>query len=305
MRHKNNFNALRLLGALLVLFSHQFALAGRWEPRFLGDHSFGNLGVLIFFSISGYLVSSSWYRDPHPIRFLIRRTLRVIPGLFVSVILTYVFVLSLGLIGFPGNPLPNLNGSLWTIPIEIYCYFLLFGMAILFSRSSLPFFSGMLITWLLCNAGLLHGEFLYLAYFGLFFGMGSLLDQYPVLRSQHTIVFFFLTGLFFIYFNQTVLGLTLIVPPITVNIGSRSWPFIKHVGRYCDLSYGIYIYAWPIQQLFIHWIGKNSDYVILLAPSLITTLAMAYISWHLIEYPSLKIKTCISGYKAINLRQKN
>ena len=77
MKRNNNFDGLRLIGALLVVFSHQFALAGRWEPRVIGDHSFGSLGVLIFFSISGYLVTSSWIADPHPGRFFTRRFLRV------------------------------------------------------------------------------------------------------------------------------------------------------------------------------------------------------------------------------------
>jgi len=75
---RNNFDALRLIGAFLVLISHQFALSGRWEPRFVGDHSFGNLGVLIFFSISGYLVTSSWLKDPNILRFAARRALRMV-----------------------------------------------------------------------------------------------------------------------------------------------------------------------------------------------------------------------------------
>ena len=75
---RNNFDALRLIGAFLVLISHQFVLSGRWEARFVGGHSFGNLGVLIFFSISGYLVTSSWLKDPNILRFAARRALRMV-----------------------------------------------------------------------------------------------------------------------------------------------------------------------------------------------------------------------------------
>jgi peptidoglycan/LPS O-acetylase OafA/YrhL len=75
---RNNFDALRLIGAFLVLIGHQFALSGRWKARFVGDHSFGNLGVLIFFSISGYLVTSSWLKDPDILCFAARRARRMV-----------------------------------------------------------------------------------------------------------------------------------------------------------------------------------------------------------------------------------
>src|SRR4051794_16276411 len=64
MHHRNNFDGLRLIGALMVLVSHQFALSGRTEPHVVGQVSLGALGVLIFFSISGFLVGQSWHNDP-------------------------------------------------------------------------------------------------------------------------------------------------------------------------------------------------------------------------------------------------
>ena len=45
----NNFDGLRFTGVLLVLWSYMFAVSAHWEPRFLRDHSFGNLGALIIF----------------------------------------------------------------------------------------------------------------------------------------------------------------------------------------------------------------------------------------------------------------
>jgi len=90
--HQNdNFDALRLLGALSVLVSHQFALTGRPEPALLGIR-LGTIGVLIFFAISGFLVTASWSRDPHAPRFLARRALRVWPALAVCLIGCIAFV---------------------------------------------------------------------------------------------------------------------------------------------------------------------------------------------------------------------
>ena len=148
----NNFDFLRLSAAMMVLYSHQFALLGHAQPTALLGISFGELGVCIFFSISGYLVTQSWTRDPNVIRFAAKRVLRIWPGLFIA---TCFGALVIGLIAtdlpwlayllspemhgyftslrmkmqfslpgvFLGIPFPHaVNGSLWTIPLEVSCY---------------------------------------------------------------------------------------------------------------------------------------------------------------------------------------
>lgn len=77
----------------MVFISHQFALADGPESS-IGCQSLGEVGVLIFFSNSGYLVAQSWERDPSILRFLVRRILRIFPGFFVVMLLT-TFVLGL------------------------------------------------------------------------------------------------------------------------------------------------------------------------------------------------------------------
>ena len=89
---KNSFDLLRLLAAVLVLFSHQFTLLGSPEPSFFGLNTFGGIGVTIFFFLSGVLVWSSWERDPDLKRFFIRRSLRIVPGLWLAVILTILIL---------------------------------------------------------------------------------------------------------------------------------------------------------------------------------------------------------------------
>ena len=88
----DSFDLLRAVGALLVLVSHSFALTGRPEPVVPGVASYGGLGVAIFFSISGYLITLSWHRDPRLGAFLVKRSLRIFPALFVVVLLA-AFVL--------------------------------------------------------------------------------------------------------------------------------------------------------------------------------------------------------------------
>lgn len=85
---QNNFDFVRLMAASFVLFSHMYALTGKAEPELATDHSLGNIGLLIFFSISGYLVTLSWLSDPNPWRFLARRGLRIWPALAVIVMIS-------------------------------------------------------------------------------------------------------------------------------------------------------------------------------------------------------------------------
>jgi peptidoglycan/LPS O-acetylase OafA/YrhL len=168
-RSANNFDVLRLLAALCVTLAHAFALTGNqpFWPHGTGIE-WGNLGVLIFFSMSGYLVARSWSYDPRLLGYLVKRGLRLMPALVVTLILT-AFVLgpfvtsveptsaylqapgtksyvvlnasmwtSTGLPGiFPDNPVPDIaNGNLWTLALEVKAYLIvaLLGLLGLFRR---------------------------------------------------------------------------------------------------------------------------------------------------------------------------
>lgn len=154
---RNNLDVLRLVAAVLVIISHSYSATGNDEPVAWLDparQSWGHFGVLVFFSISGYLIAGSWVSDPSVPRFAAKRALRIAPGLFLATALSawvigpFVTTLSPGeyfsslpvllypptetLIYFspsfvlPGifahNPMSDLNPSLWTLPIEVSCY---------------------------------------------------------------------------------------------------------------------------------------------------------------------------------------
>ena len=156
----NNFDALRLFAALLVIWGHQFAIMGRPVPLILGGNEPGAVGVVMFFAISGYLVTLSWLADPHLLRFAARRALRIWPALCVVVLLCIVVLGPLvttlpqaaywksagtwdylsniwlktryALPGvFDGNPVASsVNGPLWTIPLEVTCYAILAALGV-------------------------------------------------------------------------------------------------------------------------------------------------------------------------------
>lgn len=165
-RHNNRFDTLRLLAALLVLWSHCFPLAGRAqdEPlaRLTGIDTLGGLGVAIFFVLSGYLITLSWERQPHLLAFARNRALRIYPALLVLCVVS-VFVLGPWMtrleVGtyfqhemtwryfrnatawtvayplpgvFEALPVPSaVNGSLWSLPYEVRCYAVLAALAML------------------------------------------------------------------------------------------------------------------------------------------------------------------------------
>lgn len=91
-RYRNNFDFVRLLAAYAVLVSHQNVLMGHPDLMIDDRISLGALGVAIFFTISGYLVTQSWLSDPHPVRSAVKRILRIWPALFVVTVIAALVV---------------------------------------------------------------------------------------------------------------------------------------------------------------------------------------------------------------------
>jgi peptidoglycan/LPS O-acetylase OafA/YrhL len=86
---RNAFDVLRLVAATLVLVSHCYALSGRDDPITSATATtLGTIGVLMFFAMSGFLISKSWTDQPAVFPFAVKRALRLIPGLAVAVVLT-------------------------------------------------------------------------------------------------------------------------------------------------------------------------------------------------------------------------
>jgi peptidoglycan/LPS O-acetylase OafA/YrhL len=66
-------------------------------------------------------------------------------------------------------------------------------------------------------------------------------------------------------------------------------PFINKASKYGDFSYGLYIYAFPIQQTIILYLGRIPIVQMILL-SILCTLPLSVISWNLIESKALKLK---------------
>ena len=82
----NNFGALRLFAALMVIYGHGLELKGA-PPFILWNFPVSRIGLDLFFCISGYLIYDSWLRDPQFRVFVAKRALRIFPALIVCVLL--------------------------------------------------------------------------------------------------------------------------------------------------------------------------------------------------------------------------
>src|SRR5271163_3959677 len=149
---RNNFDALRLLAAVSVIFSHSFLIAEgtqkhEWLIRLTGNQSIcGLTGVFVFFAISGFLVTQSFEETGDPLRFLAKRALRIFPGLFVAALLSAFvlapFVTTLEPGAYFSRPEPyryvigntrvglEINGSMWTLRVEFMMYLMVLGLGV-------------------------------------------------------------------------------------------------------------------------------------------------------------------------------
>lgn len=283
MARGNNFDALRLLGALTVLVGHQFPLMGLDQPTFAGYYM-GILAVFVFFAVSGYLVAGSWQNDPNGFRFLSRRFLRMAPGWTVLMVLTLIAYVA-GYGSFPNNPYPWFNGSLWTLEWEILCYAVLGVSALL---APLRIVAPVIFVSLLVIRAKTHEQVF--AELGLMFCAGVLLRAYPLqwkVISASVLAGAVAALLMWEWYFYAIL---LIIPTLSIAFGNASWPGVRSAGRFGDLSYGIYIYAFPVQQFGVMLLGKDQPYFPMLAISIAVTGILAALSWHFVESPALRLK---------------
>jgi peptidoglycan/LPS O-acetylase OafA/YrhL len=65
-----------------------------------------------------------------------------------------------------------------------------------------------------------------------------------------------------------------------------------------DLSYGTYLYGWPVQQT-LHALFPTAAALTLLGPSVVITLAIAALSWYAVEKPALRLKARALGRRTL------
>lgn len=334
----NNFNLMRMLAAYAVLISHSYTLTAGTSDAEPGHAliglSLGSIAVHVFFLASGFLVTASLLNRRSVIEFAWARTLRIVPGLLVMLVLvalvlgplytslpleayvrdgrTWEYIIrnavpvarmAYELPGvFEDNPYKlAANGSLWTLPYEVRMYLIL-ALLWLVARWARKAQAGGFERLVVLGALLLGGHVLASHFTGGSVSLWSMLG------------FMFFAGASFYAFRQHVkvtwLGFvaTLICwalafrhplfmfPVYVLTIGYALLflayvpsGFVRGYNRFGDISYGIYIYAFPVQQAVVASFPGASAMVMIVMSTLIT-IPLAVLSWHLVEKRALGLK---------------
>lgn len=337
----NNFNLIRFVAASMVIVAHSYVLTGHsWRQisvPVIREWNLGRIAVDTFFITSGFLVSMSFLRQPNIWLYLEARILRIFPALLAAVLLTslilgpvftelplaeyfketsvyeYIVINSTLILKFtqlkytlPGvfvdHPSPaTVNGSLWTLPYEIWMYIALLVIGLtrilkdrrLFNAFYLLLVLGFFLGPVLVPA---HWEdFSVYARFALLFHTGTF---FFVNRTSIPINSYLLLGLFAALW--LLKGLPAVYRPAYIFTLAYSvfWiafvpgGFIRKFNQFGDYSYGLYIYAFPIQQMLIALFPAIGPMPLLVSAFFITLLA-AMFSWNAVEKPALSLKGSI------------
>jgi peptidoglycan/LPS O-acetylase OafA/YrhL len=207
---------------------------------------------------------------------------------------------------FPGRPYAMVNGAMYTIAYEFRCYLLvaLLGLSGLLRR---PF-------WVLTVTILLLLSLLYSAPFDRMHWprhVEALVGQ-PIYVFRLTAVY--LTGCCFSLFRERIafrprfalvatllmiacfvfvpsrgeLGMVLCGGYLMFYLGQMQLSWLSGMDRLPDISYGIYLYGWPVEGLWI-WFSRGSPWVTFLGSTIIC-FGLGWLSWNFIERPALTLK---------------
>ncbi|MDF0729810.1 acyltransferase [Pseudomonas entomophila] len=318
-RH-NSFDLIRHAAALMVLVSHHFALSGQTEPTLQGINSLGGFAVLAFFAISGYLVTQSFLRSSLQ-SYAIKRAARIFPALIVCAFVMVYWVggmysdallatagskeallkfLQISAFGradintvTQGFVFPeSLNGSLWTLKFEFGCYVLVALALSLVRRPVVP----LLILLGFCALNVastsishpLSGKLSIYSSVCIGFFVGAALAFHQGLLGSFKSRAI-LAGVGLLLMGVAVVGfMPLLASSVGFSLATLAFGTMVTDriirGRF-DISYGLYLYAFPVQQLLINC-TELGFYPSMAAAACVTTL-LATLSWLCIEKPAL------------------
>ena len=294
----------------------------------------GTICVVIFFAISGFLIARSFERARTRESWISARIMRLFPALIMVTMLaalalgpavtdlpqrayfsapgTYVYIpknitlvsLQFDLPGvFLHNPTPEaVNGSLWTLRYEVACYLGVYvlGIAGLLSRRTV--ISALFVLYAVAFVATdrissqLPLALSHLRFLSFPFALGvvfHVLADKLRLRYSYAIValaFAWISRGSFVYeaiFLSAVSYTTFVLAYLPAGI-------MREYNRLGDYSYGMYVYAYPVQQT-VAWAGIAGTVAAGILVSFPIALICAVASWHFLEKPALAEREAFAG----------
>jgi peptidoglycan/LPS O-acetylase OafA/YrhL len=330
----NALNLFRLALAAEVMLFHSWPITGLYPPLAVRQLLF-SVGVDGFFAISGFLITGSWLRDPKVRDYLTARVLRILPGLYVCLVITaFVFapisvavqggspakllqssapftyvlknatlisVLQFDIAGTPaGIPSAgNWNASLWSLIWEVLCYIAIAVIGVI-GLANRRWVSPAILVLAVIAAALLPpltfpGAWTMpqlLARSAIMFSAGAVMYQWrEVIPARWSLVavsvVVVVTAGVMLPDYRLVAALPLAYAVIVAGSLIRN----KRTTLRTDLSYGVYVYAFPIQQLLAVCGLAHLNPLVFFAVALSATLPLAAMSWFCIEKPAMSLKS--------------
>lgn len=341
---RNNFDLIRLVLATLVAVSHGIVMHTGTQPTW-GRSTLGDFAVDGFFVLSGFLVVSSYLRLRSFFRYAWHRLLRIMPGFWVCLLVVALVAAPLAALlqGLPAstpftqsptvveflaanaglliteygigglladNPTPLIFiGSLWTLALEAMCYVALAALGLL----------GLLRhRWLV----LLLAVALWLAMSAQALGVAVPLGD-NVLRM---LTMFLLGASAYLFADLVPMHWTVLIGALALFLasavtlenyriaGAAAFVYVLlwlaarlpfSVRLRTDLSYGVFMYHWPLQQLLVLTAVVALPTWAFVLVSLLLSVPVALASWRLVERPALARKNWRPPWSRGSQRPRN
>lgn len=328
--YSNNVGFIKFIAATAVIISHSFPLYfgnndREWLYRYtFGQATLGRVAVWIFFFYSGLLVTKSLMNKKNEETFLIDRLKRLFPPLlFVIVCSTFVLGpivsnLSIGqyfsnintwkyllngvfipIHNLPGvfekNIYPNVvNGALWTMPVELICYFVCLMMykLELLNEKKMPLLGIisilviLMITFIFWNLNLDVFVSAGLACLSFFTGMYVFVmrNRISIKLNYKTIFLIILMFLISNYYHFLFVSMYIIFPLLLVNLGFGIKQLPKFLGKLGNYSFGMYLCGFPTQQTVYYLFGLHLNFPTFIIINIALSLFFGWIVYFVVEY---------------------